>query len=113
MYETWKIGGPIGARFSSTSSGWFDSNCFMDWIVTIAIPYFRNLPGKKVLIGDNLSSHISLEAVEKCEEHNNISFIFLPANSSHMSQPLDVAFFRPFKEAWRKILTDWKKGPGR
>lgn len=112
MYETWKIGGPIGARFSSTPSGWFDINCFMDWIVTIAIPYFRNLPGKKVLIGDNLSSHISLEAVEKCEEHN-ISFVFLPANSSHMSQPLDVAFFRPFKKAWRKILTDWKKGPGR
>ena len=30
-----------------------------------------------------------------------------------MTQPLDVAFFRPMKIAWRKIILSWKKGPGR
>jgi len=29
-----------------------------------------------------------------------------------LTQPLDVAFFRPLKVAWRKILTTWKNGPG-
>ncbi|KAG5886903.1 hypothetical protein JTB14_004191 [Gonioctena quinquepunctata] len=34
-------------------SGWFDSNCFEYWVHSIAIPYLRKLPGKKILIGDN------------------------------------------------------------
>lgn len=32
----------------------------------------------------------------------------LPPNSTHLTQPLDVAFFHPMKVAWRKILSDWK-----
>lgn len=38
--------------------------------------------------------------------------VFLPANSTHLTQPLDVAFYRPLKGAWREILLKWKKGPG-
>ena len=68
-------------------------------------------PGKKVLIGDNLSSHLSAEVIRLCEE-NDIHFVFLPSNSTHLMQPLDVAFFRPMKQAWRGILERWKKGAG-
>lgn len=32
----------------------------------------------------------------------------LPANSTHISQPLDVAFFAPLKREWRKILEEWQ-----
>ena len=39
--------------------------------------------------------------------------VFLPRNSTDLTQPLDVAFFRPLKEAWRNILFKWKKGDGR
>ncbi|KAJ4443798.1 hypothetical protein ANN_05578 [Periplaneta americana] len=30
------------------------------------------------------------------------------ANSTHLCQPLDVAFFRPLKSSWRSVLDDWK-----
>lgn len=30
-----------------------------------------------------------------------------------MTQPFDVAFFQPLKMSMRKILEDWKSGPGR
>jgi len=40
-------------------------------------------------------------------------FVFLPANSTHLIQPLNVAFFRPLKQVWKTILKEWKKGPGR
>ena len=53
-----------------------------------------------------------MESVKLCKD-NDISFIFLPANSTHLTQPLDVAFFRPLKSTWRQILEEWKKGPGR
>ena len=47
------------------------------------------------------------QIVRECQK-NGIRFVFLPANSTHLTQPLDVAFFRPLKLAWRKILCDWK-----
>lgn len=112
LYQSWTEGGPTDARYNRTKSGWFDYYCFEDWTRTIAIPYLRKLEGKKFLIGDNLSSHLSLESIRLCEE-NNISFIFLPSNSTHLTQPLDVAFFRPTKMKWREIILEWKKGPGR
>lgn len=61
-----------------------------------------------MLIGDNLSSHLSAEVIQKCEE-NEIAFCFLPPNSTHKLQPLDVAFFRPLKTAWRRILLSRKR----
>jgi len=101
---------PQGARYNQTKSGWFDLQCFEDWFNSIALPYLKKLPGKKTLIGDNLSSHLSTSIVEKCEE-NEIA-CFLPANSTHLLQPLDVAFFSLLKKAWCTILKNWKKGPG-
>ena len=80
--------------------------------MNIVIPHTRKLSDKKVLIGDNLSSHLSEEVIDSCEK-KNIAFVFLPANSTHLCQPLDVSFFRLMKIAWRKIVEKWIKGPGR
>lgn len=112
LYDSWREGGPKNSRYNRTKSGWFDSFCFADWVQSIAIPYFRNLGGSKFLIGDNLASHLSMDVIKTCND-NQIQFIFLPGNSTHITQPLDVAFFRPMKMAWRKILEEWKQGPGR
>jgi len=108
LHDSWRIGGPKGARFNRSPSGWFDSMCFDDWIKSIALPYFSKLSGPKVLIGDNLSSHLSTDSIKLCKK-NNIRFVFLPNNSTHLTQPLDVAFFRPLKIHWRNILEQWKK----
>jgi hypothetical protein len=35
--------------------------------------------------------------------------VLLPPNSTHLTQKLAVAYFRPLKQAWRKNLLDWKK----
>lgn len=104
--------GPRHCRYNRTTSGWFDSNTFQDWVETVALPYFQNKEGRKVLIGDNLSSHLSIDLIRKCKE-KDVYFVFVPANSTHLTQPLDVAFFRPMKSAWRDILFTWKKTEGR
>lgn len=64
------------------------------------------------MIGDNLSSHLSIDLIRECKE-KDIHFVFLPANSTHLTQPLDVAFFRPTKNNWRDILFSWIKKEGR
>lgn len=112
LYNTWTTNGPPYCRYNRTSSGWFDGNTFEDWVETVALPYFSKKDGKKVMIGDNLSSHLSIDIIHKCQEHN-VHFVFLPPNSTHLTQPLDIAFFRPMKIAWRDILFTWKKTEGR
>lgn len=108
LYSTWREYGPIGCRFNRTPSGWFTAEVFCDWFFTIAIPYFRRLNGKKVLIGDNLASHISYDVIQKAIEEG-ISFVFLLPNSTHLCQPLDFSVFKPLKSSWSKVLKNDKK----
>ena len=49
--------------------------------MSIALPYLKPLQGKKVLVGGNLSLHLSAEIIQKCEE-NQIAFCFLPSHSA-------------------------------
>lgn len=108
MWTTWTEGGPPGVRYNRSKSGWFDCMAFEDWFLSAVLPTLKNQAGTKVLIGDNLSSHISPLVLQKCQE-NDIKFVCLPANSTHLTQPLDVAFFGPMKRIWRNILREWKE----
>lgn len=108
LWSTWTNNGPPKTRYNRTKSGWFDAVTFEDWFYSQLLPELKNSPGKKVVIGDNLSSHINVNVLQTCRD-NNVAFIGLPPNSTHLTQPLDVAYFRPMKIAWRKILTEWKE----
>lgn len=108
LYDSWTIRGPHNARYNRSSSGWFDGGIFEDWVKTIVLPFMETKEGKKILIGDNLSSHLSIDIIKLCQE-KDIHFIFLPSNSTHLTQPLDVAVFRPMKIIWRQLLDKWKK----
>lgn len=99
MWSSCVGGGPEGARYNRSASGWFDQQSFEDWFVTLALPVLRKLEGKKVLIGDSLSSHFTPRVLELCEQHD-ILFVALPPNSTHLTQP----FFRLMKAIWRNLL---------
>lgn len=101
LWDTWTENGRPGARYANTQSGWFESHTFVDWLL---LPKLKNILGKKVVIGDNLSSHINVGDLDLCRE-NNIHFLCLPPNSTHVTQPLDVTLFAPMKRAWREILS--------
>ena len=59
------------------------------------------------LISNNLSSQFSEDGLRLCRKYN-VKFMALPSNSTDTTQPIDVAFFRPLKIKWCKILNDWK-----
>lgn len=107
MWSTWTEGGPKHTRYNRSKSGWFDMNCFSDWFETLFVPHVKQLPGRTVIIGDNLSSHFSDSVLRLAKEHD-IVFTCLPANSTHLLQPLDVAFYGPLKKCWRVVLDEWK-----
>ncbi|XP_066980664.1 uncharacterized protein [Macrobrachium rosenbergii] len=107
LYDSWTEGGPSNTRYNRTDSGWFDSTTFEDWFFKVILPYARSKEGKKIIIGDNLASHVSLAVKSACEDHN-ISFVLLPPNSTHLTQPLDVSVFGPMKTQWQSLLSEFK-----
>jgi hypothetical protein len=109
MWNSWSRSGPPGTRYNCSKSGWFEETSFVDWFKLSFLRHIhrKTYNGKTVLIGDNLSSHFNNEVLKLCEE-NNIAFVCLPPNMTHYCQPLDVAYFRPFKTAWRILLGEWK-----
>ena len=96
----WCQGGPPGAVFHVSPSGWFDIPRFNMWFDEVFLAHIAKLPKEstKILIGDNLSSHLSAYVIGKCEE-NNVRFCLLPENSTHLLQPLDVSVFAPSRQS--------------
>ena len=94
LWDRWAEGGLKGVRYNRSKSGWFDSTTFADWFKTIFLPHIRRLNRRTVLIGDNLASHFT-ESVITAAKENNVTFVCLPKNSTHLCQPLGVAFYAP------------------
>lgn len=99
LWSTWTEGGPPNTRYNHSRSGWFDLHCFADWFETVFIRNVCQLPGRKVVIGDNSSSHFSEKVLRLTKEYD-VSFICLPPNFTHLVQPLDTAFYGPMKRQW-------------
>lgn len=103
MWQPWTEGGPKGqpccsepccskgSRFNRTAHSWIDGVTFKDWFTTSFLPHAKRQEGKKVLIGDNLSSYIQPEIIYLCEQ-NNIDFFCLPKNSTHLHSPWMLGF---------------------
>ena len=101
-------GAPPGTKFNRTKSGWFDEGTLECFFNDILLPRIKKQEGAHAMIGENLSSHISESVVRKCERRN-VKFICLPPNSTHLTQPLDLAYFKPLKTSWCSILNDFQK----
>ncbi|GLV38187.1 hypothetical protein CBL_12833 [Carabus blaptoides fortunei] len=102
LYPEWVLRGPEGAHYNRSASGWFDSDIFEDWFAKIALPFLKRKDGKKVVIGDNCASHMSYNIIKQCEQ-NDIAFVFLPPNSTHLCQPLDALYFARLNQHGEKF----------
>ena len=58
------------------------------------------------VVPDGHRSHVNIAISEICAEHDIILICF-PPNSTHILQPCDVAFFKPFKGLWREKVNEW------
>lgn len=59
LWQPWTDGGPTGCRYNASTSEWFDASLFCNWFDKVLIQNLKKTPGKKVVIGENLSSHTS------------------------------------------------------
>ena len=109
LYTFWMKGGPEGARFSVSESGWMEKANFLSWFKKIFIPAVQEFlrTGPVVLFFNGHHSHLSLELLEEAKMWN-IHLVCLPAHISHILQPMDVGVYGPRKAMWKKILKQYK-----
>lgn len=99
--SSFKTGGPIGAQYECSKSGWINEELFEKWLHHFANNINATNQNPTLLILDNHSSHISHGSYVFCKE-NEIHMLSLPPHTSHKMQPLDVTFYGPLKSAYHR-----------
>lgn len=96
MYETW---------VEKSHFNRIDFQCFED----LLLPILKKQVGRKVIIGDNLSSHINIEVVRFTNKIISPLHLYPRMPRTSYSRYIYIAYFRPMKIAWRKVLNTWKE----
>lgn len=99
--KTWAIG--------KSENGWMTGESFFEYIANIFFPWLteNKIELPIILYVDGHTSHLTMQLSNFCSD-NGIILTSLYPNSTHILQPLDVAFFHPLKMEWRKQITRWR-----
>ena len=89
--------------FTHSQRGWISNDSALEWLRKIFIPETKpqNPQQRRLLILDGHGSHTTEDFMWECFNHR-IHLLYLPAHTSHVLQPLDLAIFGPLKAAYRK-----------
>ncbi len=91
-----------GPPYGIQEKGYMDSELFLKWL-----HYFiRYAPEERplILIMDQHETHVSKDVIIFCRE-NKVEILCLPAHSTHILQPLDIAVFNPLKTAFSTMAS--------
>ena len=111
LYTAWTKGGVDKGRYSVSESGWMEKGNYESWFINMFLPAVKHLTesGPVVLFFDGHHSHISIHLIE-ISQARNVHLMLLPANTTHVLQPLDVGVYGPLKQAWKsRILPQYKR----
>lgn len=101
MWQSWTTGGPKGAWFNRSKV-----DGLMAYVLATGSELWffhgQEKKGRKVVIEHNLSSYFSTDVLKLCKDHN-IFCVCLAANSTHLSQPLAVAFYGPLRRNYQGL----------
>ena len=87
-------------------NGWTDNSIAVTWIQhfdTYTTPQTQGV--YRLLILDGHASHVSIEFVQYCQDHNIVP-LCLPPHSTYYLQPLDVGVFGPLASAYRTLVSN-------
>lgn len=97
----WGVGNSEGGWMTGESFYSYIKNIFYKWLVD------NNYTFPVLLYVDNHASHVNLQLLKFCKE-KEIEIIALYPNSTHIIQPLDVAFFHPLKVKYKEAVVQYK-----
>lgn len=77
-----------------TPTGWMNETLFKKFIEKFLVPIFGQQ--RSLFVYDRYRAHLTPTVIQKCRD-NNIVPSLIPAGTTSMTQPLDVAVNKPFK----------------
>lgn len=106
LNENFKRNAPTNTVVYCCESGYINTEIFVEWLHHFAQYANSSEKNQILLILDNHSSHISLQAALFCRE-NYIHLLTIPPHASHKLQPLDKSFFDPLKIHFGAVVDQW------
>ncbi|XP_043476436.1 MFS-type transporter clz9-like [Leptopilina heterotoma] len=93
-----------------SENGWMTADSFHEYFTMVFYPWLTKEDTKFPILVymDGHASHISIPLLSFCRE-KQIHLILLFPNSTHLIQPLDIAYFHPLKNLWREMVPIWKR----
>jgi hypothetical protein len=104
--QAWYEGNtPASWRINISSNGWTTREIGEHWLKEHFIPYIkdRRTGQYSLLVLNGHDSHLTPQ-FDDIYRQNDVIPICMPANSSHLYQPLDVACFSPLKRAYSDLI---------
>ncbi|XP_031783872.1 uncharacterized protein LOC116417004 [Nasonia vitripennis] len=100
---------PAGWGIGNSDNGWMTTETFFEYIANVFYPWLQKseVEFPIIIYLDGHSSHVTIPLVKFCRE-KEIDVIALFPNATHIMQPLDIAFFHPFKEMWRAAIAKYE-----
>ncbi|CAK1578971.1 unnamed protein product [Parnassius mnemosyne] len=106
-------GAPEDSLQLVSDSGYMNSDLFIIWLNHFIKMVKPSKDEPALLILDNHSSHLSLQAIELARDHR-VVLLSLAPHTSHRMQSLDTGFFGPLKKAYAVACDNWQvSNPGR
>lgn len=99
-------GAPESSLVLGNKTAWMTKELFLHVLEHIKSYTNTSVENPILLLVDNHTSHVSLEAVKFCKE-SGITLLTFPPHTTHRMQPLDVGIYGPFKTALATIYDDW------
>ena len=108
----WTKGEVPCTLYGMSDKGWTDMELFSYWMKDLFLPSIP--PARPVLLLlDGHSSHYEPETIRYAASQD-VVVLCLPPHTTHVSQPLDVSFFKPLKSYWSEVCHRYMQdNPGR
>ncbi len=108
----WTKGEVPCTLYGMSDKGWTDMELFSYWMKDLFLPSIP--PARPVLLlVDGHSSHYEPETIRYAASQD-VVVLCLPPHTTHVSQPLDVSFFKPLKSYWSEVCHRYTQdNPGR
>ena len=112
VLEHWGRNAPPESLILANPSGWMLSEIFPAVLDHFFNQMAASPDNPQLLVYDNHSSHITLEAVTLARSRG-VVIVTLPAHCSHRMQPLDVGVLGPWKRYYADAVRKWHQAhPG-
>ncbi len=101
LNEEWTKGEVPCTLYGMSDKGWTAMELLSFWMKDLFLPSIP--PARPVLLLlDGHSSHYEPETI-RCAASQDVVIVCLPPHTTHVSQPLDVSFFKPLKVYWSEV----------